>query len=258
MRRHTRTRVDDQPGYDRWELDSALALGFRAAGFRQIFRRAPLHVERQRLTLEERGGLSFAEDAYDGASTLLAATHAENPPAEIRIEEPTEDEQVERLRRPRATSGGSSSGSFAHMRLWALVYELRRAQLGGDTPADAGARDDAHLASAEYRALSSEPKQLAIDRDQMLLTVRDDARVRAIEPARSRIRARGGGDPAPDRPARPLSPLLEEVSNPRAEGRGRGMPPSGKALRVVNLARLCAWMLGLGGEPGKCLTRTNY
>ena len=65
------------------------------------------------------------------------------------------------------------------MQLWALVYDLRRAELGGG-PAAAGAGEDAHLASPQYRALGSDHQQLVTDRDQMPPTLRDDARGRAL------------------------------------------------------------------------------
>ena len=59
-----RTPVDDQLGYDRWELAADVDIRFRAAGFRQIIRSEPQHVARQHLTLDERGGLSFGTAAY--------------------------------------------------------------------------------------------------------------------------------------------------------------------------------------------------
>lgn len=62
----TRSASRDEAGSYRWEFEAAFALAFHAAGFRQVFRRAPIHVERQHLTLAERGGLSFAEEAGDG------------------------------------------------------------------------------------------------------------------------------------------------------------------------------------------------
>ncbi len=55
---------DDKP-YPAWHLEGhEFELKFRARGFRQYFRRPPQHVDRQVLTLAQRGGLSFAEQAF--------------------------------------------------------------------------------------------------------------------------------------------------------------------------------------------------
>ncbi|MDQ7810202.1 hypothetical protein Q5425_41310 [Amycolatopsis sp. A133] len=55
---------DDRP-YPRWHLAGhTFDLKFRARGFRQYVRTAPQHVDRQVLTMTERGGLSFAEQAF--------------------------------------------------------------------------------------------------------------------------------------------------------------------------------------------------
>jgi hypothetical protein len=81
----TRGSVDDRLGYDRWAVEGEMSLTFRAAGFRQIIRHEPLHVPRQTLALDERHGLSFSEDSFDGAPSSLAVTHALSPPAVQRI-----------------------------------------------------------------------------------------------------------------------------------------------------------------------------
>jgi hypothetical protein len=48
-----------------WHIEGqAFDLRFRAAGFVQYFRRPPRLVERQTLTLAERGGISVAEEAF--------------------------------------------------------------------------------------------------------------------------------------------------------------------------------------------------
>ncbi|MEU0537576.1 hypothetical protein [Amycolatopsis tolypomycina] len=55
---------DDKP-YPAWHLEGhEFDLKFRARGFRQYFRRPPQHVGRQVLTMAQRGGLSFAEQAF--------------------------------------------------------------------------------------------------------------------------------------------------------------------------------------------------
>ena len=51
-------------GHDCWTVESELELSFRAAGFRQIMRREPMHVAKY-LTMELREGLSFSEQPYD-------------------------------------------------------------------------------------------------------------------------------------------------------------------------------------------------
>jgi hypothetical protein len=67
----TRTPVPEPLAYDRWEIDSELGTTFRAAGFRQIIRREPVHLKAQSLTQAERGGLSFSEEPYDGVETTI-------------------------------------------------------------------------------------------------------------------------------------------------------------------------------------------
>jgi hypothetical protein len=48
-----------------WHIEGqAFDLRFRAAGFVQYFLRPPRLVERQTLTLAERGGISVAEEAF--------------------------------------------------------------------------------------------------------------------------------------------------------------------------------------------------
>jgi hypothetical protein len=81
----TRESVDDRLRYDRWALEGDISLTWRASGFRQIIRQEPLHVPRQSLTLNERHGVSFSEDSFDGAASSLAVTHALNPPVVQRI-----------------------------------------------------------------------------------------------------------------------------------------------------------------------------
>lgn len=55
---------DDRP-HPVWHLEGhEFELRFRARGFRQFFRRPSQHVPRQVLTMAERGGLSFAEEAF--------------------------------------------------------------------------------------------------------------------------------------------------------------------------------------------------
>jgi hypothetical protein len=55
---------DDRP-YPAWHLEGhEFGLRFRARGFRQYVRARPRHVDRQVLTMAERGGLSFAERAF--------------------------------------------------------------------------------------------------------------------------------------------------------------------------------------------------
>ncbi|WP_206790453.1 hypothetical protein [Amycolatopsis sp. MtRt-6] len=61
---HRLTPPDDKP-YPVWHLEGhEFDLKFRARGFRQYLRTAPKHVPRQVLTMTERGGLSFAEQAF--------------------------------------------------------------------------------------------------------------------------------------------------------------------------------------------------
>ncbi len=55
---------DDQPDPG-WHLEGhAFDLKFRARGFRQYIRTPPQHVDQQVLTMAERGGLNFAEQAF--------------------------------------------------------------------------------------------------------------------------------------------------------------------------------------------------
>ena len=61
--------MSDPLGYYEWTIDADLAIRFRAAGFREILRREPQHVADQRLTMEQRGGLSFSEQPYDNANS---------------------------------------------------------------------------------------------------------------------------------------------------------------------------------------------
>ncbi|MDX3195947.1 hypothetical protein PV458_46755 [Streptomyces sp. MN03-5084-2B] len=60
-------RLDPPDGHPvpLWHIEGhEFDLKLRASGFRQYFRRPPHHVPRQVLTLPERGGLSFAEQAF--------------------------------------------------------------------------------------------------------------------------------------------------------------------------------------------------
>ncbi|MEU4525843.1 hypothetical protein AB0F52_44865 [Amycolatopsis sp. NPDC024027] len=55
---------DDKP-YPLWHIEGhEFDLKLRARGFRQYLRMAPKHVPRQVLAMTERGGLSFAEQAF--------------------------------------------------------------------------------------------------------------------------------------------------------------------------------------------------
>ena len=61
-----REAVEDRHGGYRWHLDGAgFDLSFRAPGYRQTFRRAPLLTDEQRLTLEQRGGVALDEVPFD-------------------------------------------------------------------------------------------------------------------------------------------------------------------------------------------------
>jgi hypothetical protein len=42
----------------------AKTIGLHASGFTQYLRRAPIHTPRQRLSVDERGGLSFDQRGY--------------------------------------------------------------------------------------------------------------------------------------------------------------------------------------------------
>jgi len=62
-------RADPKPtptgGLTDWQWSIELhqgRLGFRAHGFRQFFRRPPLHTDGQAIGLNSRGGLSFAQE----------------------------------------------------------------------------------------------------------------------------------------------------------------------------------------------------
>jgi len=55
----------DEDGVFVWNLvGHLLSIGLRASGFTQYLRRAPVHSPRQRLSVGERGGLSFDERGY--------------------------------------------------------------------------------------------------------------------------------------------------------------------------------------------------
>ncbi|MFB9689170.1 hypothetical protein [Amycolatopsis plumensis] len=61
---HRLAPPDDRP-YPGWHLEGhEFDLRFRARGFRQYLRTPPQHVDRQVLTMAQRGGLSFAEQAF--------------------------------------------------------------------------------------------------------------------------------------------------------------------------------------------------
>jgi len=48
-----------------WNLVGHLfSIGLRAGGFTQYLRRAPIHSPRQRLSVDERGGLGFGQRGY--------------------------------------------------------------------------------------------------------------------------------------------------------------------------------------------------
>jgi hypothetical protein len=60
---HRLAPPDDKP-YSAWHVEGhEFDLRFRAGGYRQYVRTPPRHVDRQVLTMAERGGLSFAEQA---------------------------------------------------------------------------------------------------------------------------------------------------------------------------------------------------
>jgi hypothetical protein len=54
-------------GHYLWKIDADIPMSFMASGYNQYIRKAPQHIARQRLTLEERGGLSFDERGFGGA-----------------------------------------------------------------------------------------------------------------------------------------------------------------------------------------------
>jgi len=55
----------DQHGYFDWVLAGDLfSMKFQARGFTQYLRQAPIYTSSQRLSLHERGGLSFAQHGY--------------------------------------------------------------------------------------------------------------------------------------------------------------------------------------------------
>jgi len=57
----------DEHGFFDWVVTGDLfSMRFSAAGFTQYLRRAPIFVPRQRLSVDERGGLSFDQHGYDG------------------------------------------------------------------------------------------------------------------------------------------------------------------------------------------------
>lgn len=61
---HRLAPPDERP-YPLWHIEGhEFDLRFRARGFRQYLRTPPQHVDRQVLTMTERGGLSFAEQAF--------------------------------------------------------------------------------------------------------------------------------------------------------------------------------------------------
>jgi hypothetical protein len=179
-----RETVDDKLGYDRWTLQAGLELDCRAAGFRQIIRQAPLHVETQSLSLEQRGGLSFSETPFDGAAAALAATHAAHLPAEHRIdpETPAPDPgppgpgELERVER-----------QIAHLTFWRRVYELYLDELGAPPASEEGSRAPADLTAAAYRALGDDPGVLAQDLEHSLRMARDSAKKTTIRHAREEL-----------------------------------------------------------------------
>ncbi len=55
----------DEHGNFEWTLAGDLfTIGLRASGFTQYLRQAPIHSPRQRLSVDERGGLSFGQRGY--------------------------------------------------------------------------------------------------------------------------------------------------------------------------------------------------
>lgn len=57
----------NQRGSFNWVIAGDLfSMNFRARGFTQYLRQAPIYTSRQRLSVEERGGLSFAQHGYGG------------------------------------------------------------------------------------------------------------------------------------------------------------------------------------------------
>ncbi|WP_410613506.1 hypothetical protein [Amycolatopsis sp. lyj-109] len=61
---HCLDAPDDKP-YPLWHIEGhEFDLKLRARGFRQYIRTPPRHVSRQVLTMAERGGLGFAEQAF--------------------------------------------------------------------------------------------------------------------------------------------------------------------------------------------------
>jgi len=60
-------RLSGDPSWD-WHVEGdGFDLRVDATGFTQYFRREPIHVPRQELTLAERGGISVSRRAFDGA-----------------------------------------------------------------------------------------------------------------------------------------------------------------------------------------------
>jgi hypothetical protein len=55
----------DEHGFFAWTIEGdRFTMSLSAAGFTQYLRRAPLHLPRQRLSAQERGGLSFGQHGY--------------------------------------------------------------------------------------------------------------------------------------------------------------------------------------------------
>jgi hypothetical protein len=177
----TREAVDDTLGYDRWALEADVGLVFRAAGFRQIMRREPMHVHAQSLTPAERGGLSFSELPYDAAASELATTHADNPPAERRIDAAA---RAPAPGPPDADELKHIDWQIAHLTLWRHVYELYLDELGAPPE---GRRAPADLASPSYRALGDGVDVLAQDRDDALRMARTLSGKATIRHAREEV-----------------------------------------------------------------------
>jgi hypothetical protein len=60
----TRSDADTHGGRD-WQLDGhGVTVSVHATGFTQYLRHAPIHSSRQRLTVDQRGGVTFAERSY--------------------------------------------------------------------------------------------------------------------------------------------------------------------------------------------------
>src|SRR5262245_1377807 len=65
---HRPAAASDGEDAGRWRVELHQgSMSFRASGFKQFFRRQPLHVEGQMIGLERRGGLSFGRELFPRA-----------------------------------------------------------------------------------------------------------------------------------------------------------------------------------------------